>query len=134
MPFQTNNYINLVHWKFNKHNFLLKAFLYWVKESMIKVQKFKVRFMALSSIKGSPENNGQVRFWSSIDPILQILIFFFRKILLFPKCYPKRYLFNTLCKKVGWDHLSYFSLVLTPYCKIHFKKSGNLKRPQILSN
>ena len=69
--------------------------------------------------------------------IANFILFFFEKFNCFPNPIQKVITdlpFNTLCKMVGWDHLFYFSLVLTPHCNFHFKKSGNLKRPQMQSN
>ena len=55
-------------------------------------------------LKGSPENSGQVRFWSSTDPILQLLLFFSEKSNCSPNAFQKvmtGLLFNSLCKMVG---------------------------------
>ena len=53
-------------------------------------------------IKGSPENSGQVHFWSSTDPILQILLFFFPKNPIVPQMLSKKLsqaFFLTPCAK-----------------------------------
>ena len=95
---------------------------------------FGKSFFKEISIKGCAEFYAQtvhkLVFGLPLTTYSEIQNISFKKIKLGPKCYPN----GTQCKIVVIGHLLYFGLVLTPYCKIHFKKSGNLKKPQILSN
>ena len=66
------------------------------------MMKTLVLVRVIRIVKGSPENSGQVRFWTSTDPILQF--FFFEKSNCSPNAIQKvitGLLFNILCKMVG---------------------------------
>ena len=68
----------------------------------------------LYNIKGSPENSGQIHFWSSTDPILQIILFLFSKYQIFPQMLSKKLsqaFFLTPCVK-WWVETIYSILVL----------------------
>ena len=66
------------------------------------MMKTLVLVRVIRIVKGSPENSGQVRFWTSIDPILQIYYFFFSKNSIVPQMLSKKLsqaFFLTSCAK-----------------------------------
>ena len=82
-------------------------------------------------VKPSPENFGYVGFGLPLTLYSKVHSFFFEKFNCSPIFIQKvitGHRFNTQCKMVGWGHLFYFSLELSPYCNFHFKKIRKSKK------